>query len=140
MDVKMVFQGYDVLKLQFERLQQTEKRDGSTQLQPQFSQAIRENKENGDIYLLDLGVKIDQADFPIQIEVLLRGRFIVAGDDCDAMRMMKVNATAILFPYLRATLSMMTNLAGIPPIVLPTMNLVDAFLQSNNEQDAEMAE
>ncbi|MCX2839841.1 protein-export chaperone SecB [Salinimicrobium sp. MT39] len=34
------------------------------------------------------------------------------------------NSIAILFPYLRAYVSMVTNQANIPPVVLPTMNLV----------------
>ena len=34
------------------------------------------------------------------------------------------NSIAILFPYLRAFVSIVTNQANIPPVVLPTMNLV----------------
>jgi preprotein translocase subunit SecB len=34
------------------------------------------------------------------------------------------NSVAILFPYLRAFVSIVTNQANTPPIVLPTMNLV----------------
>jgi len=33
------------------------------------------------------------------------------------------NSIAILFPYLRAFVSMVTNQANIPPLILPTMNL-----------------
>ncbi|MFB3306812.1 hypothetical protein [Pseudomonas sp. AMR01] len=33
------------------------------------------------------------------------------------------NSIAILFPYLRAFVSMVTIQANIPPVVLPTMNL-----------------
>lgn len=33
------------------------------------------------------------------------------------------NSIAILFPYLRAYVSIVTNQANTPPIVLPTMNL-----------------
>jgi len=34
------------------------------------------------------------------------------------------NSVAILFPYLRAYISIITNQANTPPLVLPTMNLV----------------
>lgn len=34
------------------------------------------------------------------------------------------NSIAILFPYLRAFVSILTNQANTPPIVLPTMNLI----------------
>jgi preprotein translocase subunit SecB len=36
-----------------------------------------------------------------------------------------VNSIAILFPYVRAFISTLTLQANIPPLVLPTMNLVD---------------
>ena len=35
------------------------------------------------------------------------------------------NAIAILFPYLRAFVSMVTLQANVPPVVLPTLNLSD---------------
>lgn len=34
------------------------------------------------------------------------------------------NSIAILFPYLRAFVSIVTTQANIPPVVLPTLNLV----------------
>ncbi|WP_296316728.1 protein-export chaperone SecB [Winogradskyella sp. UBA3174] len=34
------------------------------------------------------------------------------------------NSIALLFPYLRAYVSLVTNQANIPPLILPTMNLV----------------
>ena len=34
------------------------------------------------------------------------------------------NSIAILFPYVRAYISLVTNQANIPALVLPTMNLV----------------
>ncbi len=34
------------------------------------------------------------------------------------------NSIAILFPYLRAFVSIVTNQANTPPVVLPTMNLI----------------
>jgi preprotein translocase subunit SecB len=34
-----------------------------------------------------------------------------------------INASAILFPYIRAYISSLTSLSGVKPITLPTMNL-----------------
>lgn len=34
-----------------------------------------------------------------------------------------INAPAIAFPYLRAYISTLTTLSGIPPVTLPTLNL-----------------
>ena len=89
----------------------------------------KEDKDN--CYALRLGVKIDQPDFPFYAEVILLGRFIVNGK-MDAAQAMNVNAAAILYPYVRSTLSMMASLAGLPPITLPTLNIVQMF---QNEQE-----
>lgn len=35
----------------------------------------------------------------------------------------KANAPAILFPYIRSYITTLTALSGIPPIILPTLNL-----------------
>ena len=48
-------------------------------------------------------------------------------------RLLTENAPAIVFPYLRAYVSTLTIQAGIPPIVLPTLNLsgMAEFLKQN---------
>ena len=134
MSVNIAFQGYEVLKMNYERRQPSVKKSENINLEPMFTQTIHDNADNADLHLLDLGVKIDQPDFPIQMEVLLRGRFAIAGNHDDVMKMMQINATAILFPYLRSTLSMMTTLAAIPPITLPTVNMADAFLKAKEDR------
>ena len=46
------------------------------------------------------------------------------------------NAIAILFPYLRAYVSLITVQANVPPIILPTMNLssLAGALRKNTSQ------
>jgi len=50
-----------------------------------------------------------------------------------------VNAPAILFPYVRAYISTLTNLSGIKPINLPTLNLTQLAdqLRENTKEVAE---
>ena len=47
---------------------------------------------------------------------------------------MKVNAAAILYPYVRAAISMLTTLANVPPVVLPPVNFVKLFEESAKEE------
>ena len=127
----LCFLGYRAELLRFEKressIQPNEKKPS---LSASFMREIeKEDKDN--CYALRLGVKIDQPDFPFYAEVILLGRFIVNGK-MDAAQAMNVNAAAILYPYVRSTLSMMASLAGLPPITLPTLNIVQMF---QNEQE-----
>lgn len=47
------------------------------------------------------------------------------------------NSIAILFPYLRAYISLVTNQANIPPFILPTLNL-SALEQPLKENSSEI--
>ena len=46
------------------------------------------------------------------------------------------NSLAILFPYLRAYVSLITNQSNLPPVILPTLNLQSLFspLKENSEE------
>ena len=43
------------------------------------------------------------------------------------------NGSAILFPYLRAIISMITSISSIPALVLPTMNIAKLLIDNNEE-------
>lgn len=47
------------------------------------------------------------------------------------------NSVAILFPYLRAYISLVTNQANIPAVILPTMNLssLEGPLRENSTEE-----
>lgn len=122
------FNGYRVIKALFTATDVMPREGDEIELDPTFTRSI--NKIDGDAYSLTLGVKIgsqESADkLPFIIEVTLEGAFILGGE-YNADNIMKTNAVAILFPYLRATLSMLTNIANITPLVLPTVNLAQMF-------------
>jgi preprotein translocase subunit SecB len=48
------------------------------------------------------------------------------------VQMLLTNGSAILFPYLRASISMVTMLSGIPPFILPTLN-IKKIMENNTE-------
>lgn len=128
MAYQLSFAGYDVLKMDFERIVPSVKKEPGAQLEltPEFTQKII--KTDGSRYALELDVRVQQDDFPVRIEVRISGKFSVKDAD-DPERVMQINATAILLPYLRSLFSMLTTIAGIPPITLPVINVAELFKQ-----------
>jgi len=65
--------------------------------------------------------------FPLEISVCVRAIFqIESNDGCEKEieSFLKKQAIHILFPYLRVAITGLTNIAMVPPVVLP---IVDAF-------------
>lgn len=61
----------------------------------------------------------------LQVAATISGEF--EGKDCTNDELNKFaayNAPAILFPYLRSYISIMTSQSGVQPVLLPTVNLV----------------
>lgn len=80
-------------------------------------------------YTLDLGASITNADKSIVIEIEMRGFFEFDRELTLQEKAMFFtgSAPAIMFPYLRAYLSAVTGIAGIEPIILPTINFVEGL-------------
>lgn len=76
-------------------------------------------------FTLNLGVNIENPDSSIKIEINAVGdfKFEPTGDEKIISQFFYTNASAILFPYLRAYISTLTNLSGLKAVNLPTMNL-----------------
>ena len=104
------------------------------ELCPAFTREIQHI--NDEKYSLGLSVRIgldsNEQPVPFSIEIAIEGVFLLKGID-DPNKAMQVNAVAILFPYLRSTVSMFTSLMNINPVILPTINLVAMFESGNSE-------
>lgn len=75
------------------------------------------------VLTLDLSIKDDKSDFFINI---VADAFFYFREDIPHDQIGKfftLNAPAILFPYLRGYISMLTSLSGIGSVVLPVLNL-----------------
>jgi len=75
------------------------------------------------VLLFPMGVAISNQSGSIKIEVDIVGSFIFTEDVSVPEMFAKVNAPAILFPYIRSYVTAMTSRAGLAPIVLPTFNM-----------------
>lgn len=79
------------------------------------------------LFILNLSVKIKNNESNLKIEVDTISNFLfekVENID-DISSFFYNNSSAILFPYIRAYISTLTNLSGNRSITLPTMNLTN---------------
>lgn len=62
---------------------------------------------------------------PYSLSVSILGKFKYEGnvEAEEFEKLCRVNATAILFPYLRAYISNLTSLSGVGTLLLPTVNV-----------------
>lgn len=132
------FDGYRVNELSFKRKQPivVSEKGEKHSFSPVFSREIEGNEMGKCRVTLTATVGDDEEDtIPFSAFVSLTGQFTVEEKE-RAREIMEVNGTAILFPYLRAVMSQLTTGANLPPIILPTINLVEML----NKGDSELPE
>lgn len=93
--------------------------------------------QNEKLYFLNLLVNITNEERNLKIEVEATGKFKFEDVEKieDISSFFYINSSAILFPYIRAYISTLTNLSGNRSITLPTMNLTNLAeeLKSNTK-------
>ncbi len=125
-----------VIRLSFQDNELTD-HQGKYSLNPELGANVGKLDENH--YFTQLSVRVknekDQA-FPIDVDVAVRAVFEVAAvEDEQALEgFLKKQGVHILFPYLRSTLSGLTSLAMVPPIVLPIIDASKLFDKINKSE------
>ena len=100
------------------------------ELNMNFSREVKQDAQNPSHFWLTLGTNItDKQKDAVVINLSLVGEFIVSvdKDSFDIWRLIKENGVAILFPYLRSELTLLTTQPGFQPIVLPAVNIAKMF-------------
>ena len=100
------------------------------ELHMHFSREVKQDDQNHSHFWLTLGTNItDKQKNAVEINVSSVGEFIVSADEnnFDILRLIKENGVAILFPYLRSELTLLTTQPGFQPIVLPAVNIAKMF-------------
>lgn len=93
-----------------------------------------ENK--GDIFIVSLECFIfedaENKNKPFSLTIVITGffKFQVDLSEEKQRNMLTVNATAILYPYLRSIVTTITGNSGFPPLILPLINVSD-FIKRN---------
>lgn len=98
---------------------------GKFDLKPAFSRRVRRAVENEKVMFVSLSVKIEstkEMPKPFDLAVVMTGVFETeAGTDAEKKAAV-ADATAVLYPYLRATVTGLTGTAMTSPLVLPVVN------------------
>ena len=85
-------------------------------------------REKDDIYKVTLSIEGNKPEEHI-FEISLTGYFIIVGEVQDELKkvLIRNNAIAILMPYLRSEVSLLTAQPGVDPVVLPPFNINALF-------------
>jgi Preprotein translocase subunit SecB len=132
------FIGYKVSKVIFEINENFGIQDDAVEMNYEFDINVAFDKEE---QMAVVGLKCiinreyEKSNKPFFINLELQGLFYYDSnlEDSQLQGLLNTNAVAIVFPYLRSLISTITVNCGIPPVIIPTMNLVEVFKQSNVE-------
>ena len=100
------------------------------ELEVSFSVSIGTNISDPDIKKVSvkvIGEKKEEYTFEIQAS----GIFSYEGDANDSI--VRQNAVAIVMPYIRSEISLLTAQPGVEPIVLPPFNIVEMMSEGDRE-------
>lgn len=82
------------------------------------------------IFKVSLGVTLT-SESQYNINAQISGIFELTEESIMGKKLLTNNAVAILFPYLRSQLTLLTSQPGFEPIILPVMN-INALLNHND--------
>ncbi|MDE6690558.1 MAG: protein-export chaperone SecB [Clostridia bacterium] len=96
-------------------------------IKPQFARQVRKPNDNKKLVFISLAVKIEsteQEPKPFDINVNLVGVYELEKEDYTQQeeRAFVIEATQMLYPYLRATVTNLTAQAYVTPLNLPVIN------------------
>ncbi len=85
-------------------------------------------EQNGEFFTMRVHARIE-GDGKYLLNVTLKGDFHVQGGLTEENRFLSTNAVAIMFPYLRSQVTLLTSQPDLSPIVLPALN-VNAIMRN----------
>lgn len=100
-----------------------------------YSDAVDKIDEDGRITFHRTVKEMDKGAFKVtmnaslfseqkyNIEVQISGVFSISEDSALGKKVLANNTAAILFPYLRSQLTLLTSQPGFEPVILPVMNI-----------------
>lgn len=101
---------------------------GGIDLKPSFKRRIVNKDDDSAIVSITIDIAKDES-LPFSLHLTINGYFKLEkwNETEDGRFLMTNNASAILFPYLRQAVSNITTISGMPPYVLPVMNVATLF-------------
>jgi len=98
----------------------------------QFSRHI--NKDADGAYRVTLSAHVEREN-EFDLVMSITGYFEIDEQDQNKDTLLEKNAVAILFPFLRAELSLMTAQPEMMPVVLPAINITAMFDEARKKKD-----
>lgn len=104
-----------------------------------FTHKVKRDSDNQKAYI-ELEVKIfegaKEKNYPFYLHIVVSGVFGVSASIPDEQfnQYIKVSAVAALFPYLRTTATAITSISGIPPLLLPLLNIAAMFQKERDKK------
>lgn len=128
---------YIVKNIQFSINENFEFNKNTTiELRPEFARNIRKVDENNALISLIFRIKNEDLSLPFSIEADIEGWFHLENwEQPELVSLMVTNSIAILFPYLRSLVSVITANANIAPYVIPVMNINALFDQKESAEE-----
>lgn len=121
------FKGYRIVKCEFSLSDGFEETNAKSFMKPiemNFKAAYEKTVETNQFAIfLDTIIRQtkDKKKGGIYLKIKLRADFEYKGELDD--RLVEINGTAIVFPYLRAVITNITANFGVTPIILPVLNI-----------------
>ncbi|WFC04754.1 protein-export chaperone SecB [Lactiplantibacillus pentosus] len=136
MDV-LQFNGYRVENMSYQRNDQYRQTSKQIIFSPEISSDIEKNGNNISVSLTVVVGALDKTETPFQATCSLVGSFVYNPEEDKANiglnTLVQKNAVAILYPYIRAIISMLANSSNeFPGFNLPTINVSDALAKQND--------
>lgn len=134
----MDFFGYDIEKIEYISNKKNSDDEEQLSIIPEFLFKIAINKDNPNLFNIIMGVRIGYIEnkLPFKAEVIIRGYYKITENEYTQKNkeaIMVSNGSAILFPYLRMTLTDITARGRHSSIILPTMNFHTIFQDKSFE-------
>ena len=121
------FCGYTVDELNF-KFNNIDKDDGVINLKPIIEKELVKSGEHEYEAMLSFVLKSTKKDpIPFDLKVKIIGHFelLVEESDEDAETILNQKTFAILFPYLRSTITSLTSIGNVQPLIIPIVNLTE---------------
>ena len=125
--MKINFRGVGAEELSFKMNRVRLEPNARLDIKPQFSRQVRKVKDNDKLMFIALSLKVESTEAepkPFNINVTLVGTFEVEdlASGGEQERDFVIEATNMLFPYLRAAVTNLPASAYVAPLNLPVIN------------------
>ena len=124
MEPILQFEGYQIEKIVYEKnVENKEEND----IKVEVSTGLSQDKDKGQVQVT---VKTFEKEEKRKLELSVAGFFMFSNiNDDEKSKVLAINGTAILYPYVRAIASVVTSQDTNPAIILPTVNTLN-FLKN----------